>query len=260
MERISMKTSDQRRDLPFSTLDLGVVCPMANERKNAERFIKEVLVICLGFPFKRVTFFPVLDLASQDGTLDLVRRLERQVPEVKFIFAPENRCVVDAYFRGYEIAMNSGCDWILEMDAGYSHQPCEIAGLFNTMIKGYDCVFGSRFCKGGRFSDTFILRYVVSRGGTLLTNFLLGTRMADMTGGFELFTRGALKQILRRGIRSRGPFFQTEIRVRAHDFRVAEVPIHYRSGNHPLGIKDFLDAFCGLWHLFRFRETHSPLS
>jgi len=255
MERLCMKRDEQRRGLPFSKLDLGVVCPMANERKNAERFIKEVLAICLRYPFKKVTFFPVLDLASQDGTLDLVRRIEQQIPEVRLIFAPENRCVVDAYIRGYEAGVNSGCDWILEMDAGYSHQPCEVMGFFHAMTQGYDCVFGSRFCKGGEFSDTFMLRYMVSRGGTFLTNFLLGTNLTDMTGGFELFTRNALKEILSRGIRSRGPFFQAEIRAHAHAFRVTEVPIHYRSGNHPLDIRNFFDAFCGLWHLWRYRRT-----
>jgi dolichol-phosphate mannosyltransferase len=236
-----------------SRVNLGVVCPMANERDSAERFVREVLAACEPFRFKSLTFFAVLDRVSRDGTLDLLRELEATVPHLRVVWAPENRCVVDAYLRGYREALDSGCDWVLEIDAGYSHQPSDIPAFFEKMLEGNDCVFGSRFCHGGRITESALKRQVISRGGTFLTNLLLGTRLTDMTSGFELFSRAALQEVLRRGVNSRGHFFQTEIKAHCQHLRFTEVPIHYRAASDSVNNNVLKDAFVNLWRLFRAR-------
>ena len=238
----------------FANVELGVVCPMANERATVLDFVTEVLAACAPFGFKSVTFFAVLDRVSEDGTLELVRELERARAEVRVVWAPENRTVVDAYLRGYREALDAGCEWILEIDAGYSHQPTDIPAFFEKMAEGFDCVFGSRFCAGGRITDSPFRREVISRGGTFLANSLLGTRLTDMTSGFELFTRAALEQVLARGIHSRGHFFQTEIKAHCQHLRVVEVPIHYRSASDSVNKGVLKDAFRNLWRLYRARR------
>ena len=232
---------------------LGVVCPMANERETAVSMVEEVLAACAPFGFESATFYAVLDRVSKDGTLDLLRDLEKRREDFRVVWAPENRSVVDAYMRGYREALDAGCDWILEIDAGGSHQPSDIPRLFDKMLEGYDCVFGSRFCEGGRITDSSFKRRVISRGGTLLANLLLGTKLKDMTSGFELFTRGALQNVLERGVQSRGHFFQTEIKVHCHAFRIAEVPIHYKAASASVNNTVLKDAFKNLWRLFRAR-------
>ena len=113
---------------------------------------------------------------------------------------------------------------MLEIDAGFSHQPADIPRFFEKMAEGFDCVFGTRFAHGGGFTESPLKRKVISRGGTLLTNLLLGTRLSDMTSGFELFTRGALEEVLSRGVNSRGHFFESEFKAYCHGLRLAEVP------------------------------------
>ena len=226
---------------------------MANERDTAERFVREVLAACEPFQFKSLTFYAVLDRVSRDGTLDLLRELEATLPQLRVVWAPENRCVVDAYLRGYREALDAGCDWVLEIDAGYSHQPSDIPRFFEKMLEGNDCVFGSRFCAGGRITDSALKRKIISRGGTFLTNLLLGTKLTDMTSGFELFSRGALEGVLHKGINSRGHFFQTEIKAHCQPLRVAEVPIHYRAASDSVNNNVLKDAFANLWRLFRTR-------
>jgi dolichol-phosphate mannosyltransferase len=249
--------ADASRALPQNRtangLRLGVVCPMANERESAVRFAEEVLAACAPFDFESVTFYAVLDRVSRDGTLELVRELEKRRGDFRVVWAPENRSVVDAYLRGYREALDAGCDWVLEIDAGYSHQPSDIPRLFEKMLEGYDCVFGSRFCPGGRISESAFKRRVISRGGTLLTNLLLGTKLDDMTSGFELFSRGALQHVLERGVHSRGHFFQTEIKAHCHAFKITEVPIHYRAASASVNNNVLKDAFKNLWRLFRAR-------
>ena len=237
----------------FSNVDLGVVCPMANERATAVRFATEVLAACEPFAFRSVTFFAVLDRVSKDGTLDLLRGLESEREDVRVVWAPENRSVVDAYLRGYREALDAGCGWVLEIDAGYSHQPSDIPAFFEKMAEGFDCVFGSRFCAGGRITESSLKREFVSRGGTMLTNMLLGTRLTDMTSGFELFSRAALEHVLSRGVQSRGHFFQTEIKIHGQHLRVAEVPIHSRAASDGVNNNVLKDAFRNLWRLYRSR-------
>jgi len=226
---------------------------MANESETAVAFVQEVLAHCDSAGFKRIMFFVVLDKVSKDNTLQLMQELAQQRPELRVVWAPENRTVVDAYVRGYREALAAGSDWVLEIDAGFSHQPAEIPQFFARMSEGYDCVFGSRFCENGSFEKGTKQRYLISRGGTLLANMVLGTRLKDMTSGFELFSRPVLAGVLARGIRSRGPFFQTEIKSYCRNLNTAEVPIHYRSPSHNLNYSTIQDAFANLWRLFRVR-------
>jgi len=234
---------------PRSEVMLGIVCPMANEGDNAVAFCKAVLEQCAGF--RKVTFFAVFDRVTKDDSLDLMRELERSEPRLHVVWAPENRCVVDAYLRGYKEALDAGCDWILEIDAGFSHQPSDIPQFFSAMETGLDCVFGSRFI--GCFEKSSLKRRFVSWGGTALANLLLGTRQTDMTSGFELFSRETLSMVIGRGIQSRAHFFQTEIKTYCRNLKFVEVPITYRAASPRLGSYSIKEAFGQLWRLFQLR-------
>lgn len=242
-----------RDDLQASNISLGIVCPMANEETSVVAFVNAVLDQCVPAGFKSVRFFAVLDRVCKDRTRELLNELKEERPQVEVVWAPENRSVVDAYVRGYREALDAGCNWILEIDAGFSHQPSDIPQFFEKMLEGYDCVFGSRFCKGGQISESSAKREFISRGGTFLTNLLLGTKLKDMTSGFEMFTSVALHEILRKGIRSRGPFFQTEIKTYCRKLRIVEVPIQYRAASHNINNQALKDSFSNLWRLFRLR-------
>jgi len=239
----------ERTALTRGAVDLGIVCPMANEGDDAVAFCQQVLESCPGF--RKVTFFAVFDRVTKDFSLDRMRELEQTEPRLRVVWAPENRCVVDAYMRGYKEALDAGCDWILEIDAGFSHQPADIQQFFDEMEKGMDCVFGSRTL--GRFKDSSLKRRFVSWGGTALANLLLGTRQTDMTSGFELFSRQTLSMVIGRGVHSRAHFFQTEIKTYCRNLRFVEVPITYRAASPRLGSSALADAFNQLWRLFQLR-------
>ena len=226
---------------------------MANESANAVGFVKEVLSACEGHGFKSVAFFAILDRASKDNTLELLKELAKENDALHVVWAPENKGVVDAYVRGYREALAAGCDWILEIDAGYSHQPADIPKFVEKIKQGYVCIFGCRFCEGGRVEDSSSRRRVISRGGSVLANMLLGTKLKDMTSGFEMFSRSVLQEIMDEGIQSRGPFFQTEIKTRCRNLAYAEVPILYRAASHNINNAALKDAFSNLWRLFRLR-------
>lgn len=243
--------SGEERNSALADVFLCVVCPMANEAETAQRFVDEVLEQCNGT--RATVLIAVLDRASTDNTRELLEEHARNEPRLRVIWAPENRSVAEAYIRGYREALALQPDWILEIDAGFSHQPNEIPRLLAKMTEGYDCVFGSRFCDGGSISESSFSRYWLSYGGTLVSNVLLGTKLRDMTSGFQLFTRAALQMILHRGIQSRGPFFQTEMKTYCRNLRVVEVPISYRAASHGVRGAALGDAWRNLSRLFRMR-------
>ncbi|MBA3974981.1 MAG: hypothetical protein C0504_12290 [Candidatus Solibacter sp.] len=230
---------------------LAIVCPMANEGSRGAGFAAAVLEQCAGIA--NVRFFAILDLASRDNSLDMMRALEARESRLTVVWAPENRCVVDAYVCGYRHALETGFDWILEIDAGFSHRPEEIAQFLEAMRQGRDCVFGSRFMKGGAIVNSPLSRRLVSRGGTILANLLLGTRQTDMTSGFELFTNQTLRMVLDRGIQSRAHFFQTEIKAYCRNLNFVEVPIRYEAASPGLSGPALADSFRHLWRLTRMR-------
>jgi dolichol-phosphate mannosyltransferase len=235
-DTISPKASGA--DRAEKTTRVAVVVPLANEESTVVPLLTRVtaqlavndLVFC------------VLDNASTDSTRGLVEAFGKRDPRVVCLWAPENRNVVDAYFAGYRAALAAGAAWILEMDGGLSHSPEEIPRFLEAMQSGVDFAGGSRFIKGSSWSGP-ARRFVVSRGGTLLANLLLGTRMHDMTSGFECFTRPALECVVEHGVRSKAHFFQTEIRYLMHSFNWVEVPITYHSPSDRLKGSSLRDAF-----------------
>ena len=223
---------------------MAVVIPLANEQDTVTALLARV-VAQLG-PDDKV--YCVLDTVTTDRTRELVDALAVEDPRIVCVWAPEDRSVVDAYFRGYRDAFESGARWILEMDGGLSHAPEEIPRFIAAMESGMQYAGGSRFIKGASWSGP-PSRYLVSRGGTALANLLLGTRMHDMTSGFECFSREAMEMVLKRGVRSRAHFFQTEIRSLMHAVRWVEVPISYCSPSRRLAGSSVTEAFRNLWAL-----------
>jgi dolichol-phosphate mannosyltransferase len=228
---------------------------MANESGSAVRFVQEVLAFCQSF--RKVDFFVVLDKVSKDDTFELLRSLAVEESRLKPVWAPENRCIVDAYMRGYREAVASGADWILEIDAGFSHRPGDLPFFFETMARGYDCVFATRFAKGGKIVGSSLQREIVSRGGTLLANLVLKTKLSDMTSGFQLFKRKILERILEKGIYSRGPFFQTEMKAYCYNLNFAEVPITYSMASHSVGAGSIKESLRQLRRLFELKRSGS---
>ncbi len=231
---------------------LAVVTPLANEEDTINVFLDRVLAHLL--PQDRI--FCVVDKISSDNTRHIITDRGATDPRLVLVWAPENRCVVDAYFRGYREALTYGADWILEMDGGLSHLPEQIPDFVAAMQNGAEYAGGSRFSAGGRHRGG-IMRYSISRGGSALANLLLGTQMRDMTSGYECFTHAALSEVVEKGVRSRAHFFQTEIRQMMHQRKWVEVPIEYSCPSKSVGKTSLKEAFVNLWQLYR--ETKGPV-
>jgi dolichol-phosphate mannosyltransferase len=144
----------------------------------------------------------------------------------------------------------------MEMDSDFSHDPADIPRLV-AVADGADLVLGSRYVPGGGVTDWGLARRLISRGGSLYAQILLGLRVRDLTGGFKCFRRSVLEGLDLSGVGTDGYGFQIEVTYRAikAGFRVEEVPILFRDrrvGSSKMSAKIALEAF---WKvpLLRFR-------
>ena len=238
--------------------DWAVIVPMANESQDFEAFI-QVLRTLLDKLGNGKAYF-VVDKASKDNTLELCQQVSAADARFVTVWAPENRNVVDAYIRGLRAAYEAGHEIIIEMDAGLSHDPRAIPMFLRVLNEGNECAFGSRFTNGGSMGNSPLKRRGLSRVGTLLSNTLLGTKMYDMTSGFQGFHRAIVGKLIAYPLKSRAHFYQTEIRYLLRHHRFAEVPIHYNAPSNSVSRNAIKNSLSTLWYYLRQRLTLHPVS
>lgn len=227
--------------------DFALVIPMANEEADFTVFVDAIRQVLDYLGSGKVYF--VVDTVSKDRTLELCQNLSRSDNRFVTVWAPENRNVVDAYIRGYREACPHH-DFIIEMDAGLSHDPRAIPMFLRVLNEGNECAFGSRFINGGSIWQSSFRRTFLSRTGTILSNFLLGTSMRDMTSGFQGFHRSVVEQFLNYPLLSKAHFYQTEVRYLLRHKRYIEVPIHYRAPSPSVSRKAIRNSIAVLIHYF----------
>ena len=229
----------------------ALIVPMANEEKEFLPFINIVKKVIEIYPPGKV--YLVVDNVSKDSTLNLCKNLSTKDERFRTVWAPDNKNVVDAYLKGLKTAFDNNHDLFIEMDAGLSHDPRAIPMFLRVLNEGNECAFGSRFIIGGSMTESPINRIFLSRIGTLLSKILLGSKLSDMTSGFQGFHRPVVERILSNNFRSTGHFYQTELRHLLKDCRTAEVPIHYKAPSPRVSRKSIINALSTLFFLFRER-------
>lgn len=231
--------------------DFAVVTPLANEEDGFLEFINIFKGVLDKIGAGKV--YMVVDNVSKDNTLNLCRELEKEDERFVTVWSPQNRNVVDAYLNGYRAALEGSHEFIIEMDAGLSHDPRALPMFLRVLNEGNECAFGSRFVNGGSIWKSNWRRTVLSRGGTILSNILLGTSMKDMTSGYQGFHKSVAQEFLDYGLKSKAHFYQTEIRYLLRKKRFIEVPIHYRAPSPSVSKKAIINSFKVLFLYVRKR-------
>lgn len=225
-----------------------IVMPVANEEATMESLLDEIL----NLPYDNLYIYPVVDSYSKDRTEEIIRKKEKQNQRVKCIFYKESRGVITCYLEGFRQALLDGAERIIEMDGGGSHLPSEIPQFIEKLDEGYDCVWGSRFIPGGGISSQPLYRRILSGGGTWLANLVLGTRLKDMTSGFEGFQRKVLENMKLDKFLSKGHMYQTEMRYYCRKYHTIEVPIHYVGSSSSLKSSSVTEALRILFQLKKY--------
>ena len=197
-----------------------VVIPTYNEQVNLQLIVPQILA-----QDPRLDVL-VVDDNSPDGTGQLADEIAAREPRVHVMHRPGKAGLGKAYLAGFRWALDRGYDFIIEMDADFSHDPKYLPDLLRA-AQDADLVLGSRYGQGVNVINWPISRLLLSLGANQYARWVTGLPLSDSTGGFKCFRRQVLEAIDLDRVRSNGYSFQIEMSFRAwkKGFRLGEVPI-----------------------------------
>jgi dolichol-phosphate mannosyltransferase len=172
----------------------------------------------------------VMDDSSPDGTADIVKKLQKVYPNIVVVSRPRKSGLGTAITDSFRFILDqpNPPDYIIAMDADYSHNPRDIPKLLRQAEKGYDLVIGSRYCPGGRVKGWNVRRLIISRVANEVTAKIVALPVNDLTSGFRCYSRDYVEEILPH-LHSETYEIQIETlrQARVHRARVTEVPITF---------------------------------
>lgn len=224
-----------------------VVIPTYNERQNIERIVPALLDGREGLSVI------VVDDSSPDGTADVARRMSDADKRVSVIVRPQKQGIGPAYLAGFQRALEEGADFIVQMDADFSH-PVEMVPELLRLAHEYDLVLGSRYLNGITVVNWPMSRLLLSYYGNAYARWVTGLPVADVTGGFKCWRRELLARIPLERVRSNGYAFQIEMTFRAWQLgaRLHETPILFVDrtvGDSKMNKRIALEALWIVWWL-----------
>ena len=219
-----------------------VVIPTYNESENIERMLQRIHE-CL--PEAGVL---VVDDGSPDGTADLVKAAAAELPDVHLLSRHAKSGLGSAYRAGFAWGLERGYDAFVEIDADFSHDPAALPTLVAPVGDGFDLVIGSRYIEGGTIPKWAWYRHLVSKGGNIYANQMLGLGVADSTAGYRCYSARILGRLDLEQIRAEGYGFQIEMTYRAkeHGAGITEVPISFidrAAGESKMSMIIVIEAF-----------------
>jgi dolichol-phosphate mannosyltransferase len=167
--------------------------------------------------------------------------------------------------EGFAFALSHGADFVVQMDADFSHSPKHIPEFIAAMADA-DVVVGSRYVEGGAVDPAWgWWREGLSRwANSVYTRLILGLDVRDVTSGFKCWSRPALRTILQYPLSSSGYIFQVEMAYVTDrlGFHVQELPIYFedrRVGRSKLSWSVKIEAMWRTWYLpWRYRYMTRP--
>lgn len=224
-----------------------VIIPTYNERDNIAQIVPAVR---LATPSVDIL---VVDDNSPDGTQDIVRELQKADPKLHLLARQGKEGLGRAYIAGFKWGLERGAQFLVEMDADFSHRPEDLKRILDALPRA-DFVMGSRWVPGGQTVNWGLGRKIISRGGSFYTRQILRYPVRDWTGGFNGWKAATLQKIGLDSVRSEGYSFQIELKYRALrlGLRGIEIPIVFedrRVGQSKMSSRIVFEALYRVWGL-----------
>jgi dolichol-phosphate mannosyltransferase len=195
----------------------------------------------------------VIDDNSPDGTGAIADGIAGRLKDVHVIHRPGKLGLGTATLEAMAFAIEHKFDYLLNMDADFSHPPKFIPDLLAGMAD-HDVMIGSRYVPGGGVEGEFNLkRKFMSTGINMYARTFLGLSNRDNSGAFRCYRVAKLAEMDFSKVRSRGYSFQEEILYwcKTVGCRFGETPILFmnrRSGTSKINSKE---AAAAIWIIFR---------
>lgn len=204
--------------------DSVVIIPTYNEKENIQKMIETVLAIG-----ENQFDILVIDDNSPDGTGDIVDKMITLHPDRVHIIKRTGKLGLGtAYITGFKWALTQGYDYVIEMDADFSHPTDKLHDLQAACATGgADVAVGSRYKTGVNVVNWPMGRVLMSYYASKYVRLVTGMDVRDTTAGFVCYRREVLEAIDLDNVEFKGYAFQIEMKFTAHrmGFKIVEVPI-----------------------------------
>jgi len=217
-----------------------------NEIDNLPRLVGEILAALPGADLL------VVDDNSPDGTGDWCDRTAATEPRLKCLHRSGKLGLGTAIIAGMKYALDHSYEYVLNMDADFSHHPRHLPALVAGMDPPggtpVDVMIGSRYVQGGAIEGWPLGRHVMSRTVNAYARLLLGLRAKDCSGAFRCYRTSLLERVDFDAIRSRGYSFQEEIlwRLKRLGAKMGETPITFADRQQGVSKINSREAFSAL--------------
>ncbi len=194
----------------------------------------------------------VIDDNSPDGTGELAEEMSGADPRIRVLHRPKKAGLGAATLAGFRYAIDKGYDFVINMDADFSHPPQAIPAL-RALMETADVAIGSRYIPGGGIRGWGWFRHVMSRGVNGYSRLLLGLRTRDNSGSYRCYRISKLAEVDFDRVRSKGYAFQEEIlyRCRRIGCRFAETPILFEDRRYGTSKINAWEILTAIWVIFR---------
>jgi dolichol-phosphate mannosyltransferase len=227
-----------------------VIIPTYKERENIKAIIEAVFTQPMEFDVL------IVDDNSPDGTAEIVEGLQNYYnhnhTRLHLLKRPGKQGLGTAYIAGFKYALAQGYEYLLEMDADFSHDPKDLVHLYNACENGgADLSIGSRYATGVNVVNWPMGRVLLSYFASMYVRLITSMPIADTTAGFVCYSRKVLETIPLDKIKFVGYAFQIEMKFVAwkYGFKLVEVPIIFTErvrGESKLSPGIFKEAFFGV--------------
>lgn len=229
-----------------------VIIPTYNERENIQPIIDAVFSLSVDFHIL------IVDDSSPDGTSEIVQDLQdlynRNETRLHLLKRQGKLGLGTAYIAGFHYAIQKNYEYILEMDADFSHDPKDLVRLYNACKEGADLSIGSRYATGVNVVNWPIGRVLISYFASSYVRTITSMPIKDTTAGFVCYKRKVLETIPLDEIKFIGYAFQIEMKFLAwkYGFKLAEIPIIFTDrtrGASKMSAGIFKEAFFGVLYM-----------
>ena len=224
----------------MSQLELAVVLPTFNERKNVAVILDRLSSILQGVSYEVI----FVDDDSPDGTADEVRRFGLDNPRVRLVHRIGRRGLSSACIEGM---LATAAPYIAVMDADLQHDEAVLPVMLNRIkAENLDVVIATRNALGGSMGDFSAKRVRLSDSGRFLSNLVSHHELSDPMSGFFLLSRPYLEDVAHSLSGIGFKILLDLIASSPRPVRIGEVPYRFRQREHG---ESKLDILVGLEYL-----------
>jgi len=228
-----------------------------NERENIRPLVEAILA--LGIPQLDIL---IVDDNSPDGTGQIADELAAERPEVSVVHREGKLGLGSATVCAMDIAQRRGYDYVVTMDADFSHDPKDLPRLV-ARTDECDLVIGSRYVPGGGTRDWGRVRRMMSWGANAFCRVMLGLKPRDCSTAYRCYRVAMLGRIDLRHIIARGYAFQEEMAYRFQLLggRIGEVPVIFedrKRGQTKMSLREIFGLFFTVLRL-RWRKLRGRM-